>query len=442
MKRSRRRWLFLALVACGLAWLCIGSVEETRYSPFTLEYQRRRVLEFAVGSIPLYASEWKAAPMELLTYIQQQGIVEPLPNSDPRWELVFRINKGERRGWRRPFHVLESSFVEWSKENPQIAEPTWKIGFTLIRSDSKKEVDAGYELLRDARFYCKKPDDLKKLLRELDAAYEIHALEIEASRLSVFKDEPTKPAMLGLEDKFLFFPDRYPVGDWKPKGLEFEDAFFTSSDGVKLHGWYCPCKDARAVVLHAHGNGGHLAYEAPLLKFYQQRLRVASFIFDYRGYGRSEGTPGVVGILQDARAARTWLTKKTGLKENQIVLRGQSLGGAVAVDLAADGGARGLVLESTFSSLKDAAAHHWGGLAMFASPKKLNSVERIKNYRGPLLMMHGDADDVVPYELGRKLFEAANEPKEWVRIPRGNHGGSLASEFTEKLDAFIESLPR
>ena len=178
------------------------------------------------------------------------------------------------------------------------------------------------------------------------------------------------------------------------------------------------------------------------MKFYQKRLRVASFIFDYRGYGRSEGTPSVAGILNDARAARTWLAKRTGVKESQIVLTGQSLGGAVAVDLAADGGARGVVLESTFSSLKDMAAHYYPQLAWLASPKKLNSTERIKSYHGPLLMMHGDDDDIIPYALGRKLFDAANEPKEWVRIPGGGHNDPKPPAYLDKLGSFIKGLPR
>ena len=244
-----------------------------------------------------------------------------------------------------------------------------------------------------------------------------------------------------IQDALLFFPSKYPQGDWKPISLVFEDAYFQAADGTKLHGWYCPCENPRAIVLHAHGNAGHLAHRAPLMRFYQRDLKVASLIFDYRGYGRSEGSPSVKGILQDAPAARTWLAKKTGVKESQIVLTGQSLGAAVMVDLAAEGGARGLVLENTFSSLKDIARHHYPMLSWLASADTLNSAVKIKAYKGPLLQIHGDADSIIPFALGVKLFEAANEPKDFLRIHGGDHNDPPSEEFEKKLDAFIEKLP-
>jgi fermentation-respiration switch protein FrsA (DUF1100 family) len=148
-----------------------------------------------------------------------------------------------------------------------------------------------------------------------------------------------------LDELLLFFPSKYPDGNWKPGGLKFEDAWFKSDDGTRLHGWYCPCDNPRAVLLHAHGNAGNLSHRADLMKYYQEKLRVTAFIFDYRGYGRSEGTPTAEGILQDARAARKFLARRAAVTESQIVISGQSLGGAVAIDLAAKDGACGLVIE-------------------------------------------------------------------------------------------------
>ena len=117
--------------------------------------------------------------------------------------------------------------------------------------------------------------------------------------------------MLSLEDQFLFFPTKYPHGNWKPDGLEFEDVFFTAPDGMKLHGWYCPVRATRGRWCCTRtGNGGTWRTPRSLMRYYQQRLRVTSFIFDYRGYGRSEGTPTVAAILQDARAARKWLATR------------------------------------------------------------------------------------------------------------------------------------
>jgi uncharacterized protein len=155
-----------------------------------------------------------------------------------------------------------------------------------------------------------------------------------------------------IEKSLVFAPSPYPAGDWQPAGLAFEDAFFTAADGSRLHGWYVPHTQPRAVVLFCHGNAGNVALWADVLRILHDRMGVTAMGFDYRGYGRSEGTPSETGVLADGRAARTWLAHRAGIPEKQVVLMGRSLGGAVAVDLAADG-ARGLVLESTFTSMPE-----------------------------------------------------------------------------------------
>jgi fermentation-respiration switch protein FrsA (DUF1100 family) len=270
---------------------------------------------------------------------------------------------------------------------------------------------------------------------------------LESSRLSGTAESrplppPPKPAKTrSLDELLLFFPSKYPEGNWKPEKLTFEDAWFTAQDGTRLHGWYCPCKNARAVLLHMHGNGGNLSHRAALMRYFQHGLRVTAFIFDYRGYGRSEGVPTVEGILQDVRAARTFLARREGVAEAQVVPAGQSLGGAVAVDLAAEGGARGLILESTFSSMRDVASHHYPRLAWLAPAAKLDSTARIARYNGPLLQSHGDADRTIPYSLALKLFKAANEPKRFVRIPGADHNDPPSAEYIRQLDQFIGGLP-
>jgi fermentation-respiration switch protein FrsA (DUF1100 family) len=147
-----------------------------------------------------------------------------------------------------------------------------------------------------------------------------------------------------------------------------------------------------------------------VLRLYRDRLNASVLVFDYRGYGKSEGTPSEAGLLADARAARRWLAARTGVAERDIVVVGKSLGGGVAVDLAAKDGARALILESTFPSLPEVAAHHVPWLPThWLMNTRLNSVAQIGNYHGPLLQSHGDADRTIPYEMGRKLFDAANE---------------------------------
>jgi fermentation-respiration switch protein FrsA (DUF1100 family) len=239
----------------------------------------------------------------------------------------------------------------------------------------------------------------------------------------------------------LFYPSKYPDGDWKPTGLNFEDVWFKAEDGTRLHGWYCPCDKPRAILLFAHGNAGNLSQRSGLMHYFQQRLRVTALIFDYRGYGRSEGVPTVEGVLQDARAARLFLAHRAEVPESRIVLMGRSLGGAVAVQLAAESPARGLILESTFSSFKEVAAHHFPRLAWLVPTSKLDSLSQIKRYKGPLLQSHGDADDTIPYSLGLKLFRAANEPKRWITIRGGDHNSPQSGEYYREVDRFVDELP-
>jgi hypothetical protein len=223
------------------------------------------------------------------------------------------------------------------------------------------------------------------------------------------------------EEKLLFFPARHPVGDWSPSGLGFEDAWFEAEDDVKLHGWFVPHPAPRATILVAHGNGGNLSHRTELLRTLH-RLRAASMIFDYRGYGRSEGRPTAKAILDDGRAARRWLCARTGARPEDLVLFGESLGGAVAVRLASEGGARALVLENTFNSLADVAAHHYPWIPVrLLLRSRLDSADWIRSYRGPLLQVHGDCDRTVPYACGLRLFEAAHEPKELVTVAGGGH---------------------
>jgi fermentation-respiration switch protein FrsA (DUF1100 family) len=246
--------------------------------------------------------------------------------------------------------------------------------------------------------------------------------------------------LMAFEDSLIFFPSPYPEGDWNPGGLPIEDAWFEAPDATRLHGWFIPHPAPRAVVLFAHGNAGNVTHRIDALHRLWE-LELSVLIFDYRGYGRSAGRPNEQGILADARAARQWLSGRAGVDGRQIVLLGESIGGAVAVDLASRDGARGLILESAFTSIPDVAAHHYWFLPVRRFMRtRLNSFEKIPHYRGPLLMCHGDVDQIVPIALGQRLFDAANPPKRMVRLVGHHHNDPLPREWYVALDEFIDGL--
>jgi fermentation-respiration switch protein FrsA (DUF1100 family) len=243
-----------------------------------------------------------------------------------------------------------------------------------------------------------------------------------------------------LEESVVFHPSRYPEGNWQPEGLQFEDAWFRSEDGTKIHGWFVPHEKPRAVVLFCHGNGGSVATWVDALRTLQDRAGVSVMSFDYRGYGRSEGTPTETGIFADARAARRWLATRVGIPEKQIVMMGRSLGGAVAIDLATDG-ARGLIIESTFTSMPEVGHAMFPWLPMRTIMQtQFDSLSKIHEYHGPLLQSHGTADRLLPYGMGLQLFEAANQPKKFISIPGGDHQDPQTPEYYAALDAFLDAL--
>lgn len=207
-----------------------------------------------------------------------------------------------------------------------------------------------------------------------------------------------------------------------------------------MHGWYCPAAKPRAVLLVAHGNAGHVASRAPWLRYLQTQANCTVFMFDYRGYGRSKGVPTVKGAIEDATAARAQLAQLAGVSEQAIVLMGESLGGAIAVQLAAASPPRALILQSTFTSLRGMADVHYPKLSWLVSVQKLNSLALIGQYQGPLLQSHGTQDRTIPFAMSETLFRAANEPKKFVVIQGADHNDWLTDAYLRELDAFIRRL--
>ena len=231
-------------------------------------------------------------------------------------------------------------------------------------------------------------------------------------------------------------------GDWNPTWLNREEAEFTSSMGNRLHGWYCEHAQPRAVILLCHGNGEHVAFMAEELRYLRDRFQASILAFDYRGYGKSEGQPFEAGILADGLAAQRWLSERAGVPESSIVIWGRSLGGAVAVHLAASNGAKGLVLDRTFSSMVDVAASHypWLPVRMLLSDRYPSS-KRIEKYHGPIIQIHGKVDQVVPFQFGRALFDnAPSVDKRFLALDDLHHNDPWPEETYLAVEQFITSL--
>jgi fermentation-respiration switch protein FrsA (DUF1100 family) len=218
------------------------------------------------------------------------------------------------------------------------------------------------------------------------------------------------------EESMIFYPTRYPDGFWdtealsRSAGVAVEDHFFRTDDHLRLHGWWCSPEKrggtADLVLLWFHGNAGNLSHRADLM-VKLAGLPVQVFLVDYRGYGRSEGRPDEGGLYSDGAAAWRYLVEDRGIPAERIVVFGKSLGGAVAVDLAAAVRPGGLILESTFTSVPDMASHHFPVVPKILIRTRMDSLAKIPRYTGPLFQSHGTADRIVPIQFGRQLFDAA-----------------------------------
>ena len=223
----------------------------------------------------------------------------------------------------------------------------------------------------------------------------------------------------------LFFPARDLYRSPAAEGLAFEDVHFDSS-GNELHGWYIPGSGGQ-VVLWMHGNAGNIADRLDQAVQMKRALGISSFMFDYRGYGKSKGRPSETGLYQDAEAAFKWLLEVKGFDPGKIILYGHSLGTAVTVDLALEkgAGAGGIVLESPFTSAAAMASNLYFGLPVgLVMSVKLDNIGRIGEVKMPILIIHGVSDTVIPFSMGKKLFDAAPEPKTFLPIAGADHSDS------------------
>ena len=246
-------------------------------------------------------------------------------------------------------------------------------------------------------------------------------------------------AIMIFEDRLIYFPSRYPEGNWNVNALprhegevwaRVEDVWLTTTDAVKLHGWYCtPVRTehgnasdlpTRQVLLWLHGNAGNITNRYDMIEE-MVKLPVDIFIIDYRGYGKSEGSPSEEGLYRDAQAAWEFLVNTRGIDPQRIIIFGKSLGGAIAIDLATRVASGGLIVQSSFTSVGDMADSVVPLVVKPLLRTRMDSLGKISRVSCRKLFVHGRADEVVPFELGRRLYEAASEPKRFYEVKGARH---------------------
>jgi len=243
--------------------------------------------------------------------------------------------------------------------------------------------------------------------------------------------------------RLIFRPTRYPRGWWHTQA-EFgaQDVWLRSSDGVRLHAWWVAVPaSSRLATLYLHGNGANLSHRPGHLR---EMIGAGSsvLVIDYRGYGKSAGRPTERGLYRDASAGYDHLIAM-GYRPEQIVVHGESLGSAVAADLAARRPCAGLVLECPLTSLSEMAGRivPWVGRWFAGGFHTRRNVSRL---HVPLLVIHGDRDRVVPHAMGRAVFAAGNQPKSFFSVPGATHRtivDSAGPRYRAELRAFYEALP-
>lgn len=229
------------------------------------------------------------------------------------------------------------------------------------------------------------------------------------------------------QSQLVFFPDtgREIVATPARLGLPYEELHLKTTDGIGLHGWYIPVAQARGTVLFLHGNGGNISHRLDSVLMFH-RLGYDMLIFDYRGYGNSGGTPSEEGTYRDAMTAWKYLIEQRHLSSCRIVLFGESMGAAVAAQLAAREKPAALVIASGFTSVPDMAQHLYPYLpARWLARIRYDTREYLRTVTAPVLVAHSPQDDIVPFEQGQALFAAANPPKQFLELAGGHNDGFI-----------------
>ena len=247
-----------------------------------------------------------------------------------------------------------------------------------------------------------------------------------------------------IENFFVFHPQTDFDMTPDQTGLKYESINFQANDGTKLHGWFFPLREKSPVILFCHGNAGNISHRlGNIQKLLSYGFQV--FIYDYRGFGKSKGSPSRKGLYLDGLAAYDFLVKKRGISPDRIILFGRSLGAAVATEIAVQREANRLILESAFTSTK-AMAQTMPLFVLLSPflPAHYNNLEKINHITTPKLIIHGNRDEIIPFSMGERLFEAGGEPKAFYAIEGAGHNDTWViggKKYFERITAFCESIP-
>lgn len=249
------------------------------------------------------------------------------------------------------------------------------------------------------------------------------------------------------QSRLMYFPQQLLSDTPADIGLEYSSVHIATSDSETLHGWWVPVPNAKGTVLFFHGNAGNISHRINYLAMFK-RLGYHTLLLDYRGYGQSSGTPSEAGMYLDAQAAWRYLTDILGHTPAQIILFGESLGGAVAAWLAAHEQPGLLVLASSFTSVPDLAATIYPFLPVrWISRFQYDTLVSLKTVTCPVFVAHSPEDEIIPFEHSQQLFQAAPEPKQFLTLEGGHNSGFIFMQLGwikalgEFMDAYI-SAPR
>jgi hypothetical protein len=246
-----------------------------------------------------------------------------------------------------------------------------------------------------------------------------------------------------LQDRLVYHPTRQIEQDPSAIGLEYTFVEFRSEDGVGLTGFYTPAREtSRGTVLFCHGNGGNISHRLETIGIYHH-MGFDTLVFDYRGYGRSEGAPSEIGTYRDARAAWDWLLAETDVAPGRVVIHGRSLGGPIAAHLARHVDAGGLIIESSFPSAPELGQSMYPIFPVrWLIRYSYDTAAFLQDVTEPVLVIHSREDRLVPWAQGRAVYDAAGQPKRFVEITGSHNAGFVDSGriYTEGLESFLSEM--